>query len=465
MGETSSKIQAHPDETSTQLPSQPSEDAEPKPPGLPGCSPDDASGALCEVEGRSGGDKVVTGPLLSEEMKQKLFQDVLRTMSKSFHERLKRVGNMESILDSRDNAYEQERDSAPEFAQRMDGGIIAIEEMLKDSTSLFQDVIAKELFEAGKRAEEAGLRVETEELPKPLPIVPTPMAVVLTKPLSSLDNTIIDISGEALPCRFRLIDCAKLVHEETLQVIEYPDTQGIPYAVISYIWRGAIGPTAASFVKYGTFAVKGAEDGDPVSVDVLLHVCKAALLKNIPLLWLDRLCIIQTSRDDKVWQIQQMYRIYAECAECFILPGGTRRLVRLEEPTMWIHRGWTLQEAVAPRSASVVIHWEHGDGSFGNPEQRIGTSGSIEEIVPGQSAYIRLSSLVNASVAEDVEFRAVAPDTYRGRQVDVSIRIFGNDEEAGWRHAFALSAALKPVDDEVDPKATKKGQQFGGVLR
>ncbi|KAK7047283.1 hypothetical protein VNI00_006514 [Paramarasmius palmivorus] len=440
MGETSSKLRAEEDDQKTPLPSQlVKDDDEPNPQSHSGCSSDDAGKPSREVQGQPEDDKTVTRSLLSEEMKKKL----------------KRVGDMEDISESRDYTYQQARESAPEFAQRMDGGMIAIEGLFKDAASLFQGVIVKELYEAGVRAEDAGLRTSADRPPKPLPAVPVPTAIVLSKPLSSLQNTTIDLSGKASPCRFRLIDCAQLVHEEILQVIEYPDPQDIAYAAISYIWRGVIGPPALSFATNGTFAVKGAEDGDPVSIDVLLHACKAALLKDIPLLWLDRLCIIQTSRDDKVWQIQRMYRIYAECAECFILPGGTRRLVSLEEPTMWIHRGWTLQEAVAPRSASVVIQWEHGDGSFGNPKQRMGTSGVIEEIVPGQSAYILLTSLVNASIAENVEFRVAAPGTYTGRPVDVTIRIFGNDE-AGWRHAFVLSAALKPVDDKVDPNGDKK---------
>ncbi|KAK7032474.1 hypothetical protein VNI00_013034 [Paramarasmius palmivorus] len=40
---------------------------------------------------------------------------------------------------------------------------------------------------------------------------------------------------------------------------------------------------------------------------------------------------------------------------CVVLPGGIGRLVRLDEKTDWIHRGWTLQEALVPDKAIVLF--------------------------------------------------------------------------------------------------------------
>jgi len=334
--------------------------------------------------------------------------------------------------------------------------MVAIEGLLKDPISMFQDVIVKQLFEAGKRAEEAGTLPEEVDPPKPLPVFPQPDALVLKRSLSALNDSVLDFSDKATPCRFRFIDCVQFVNQQTLSVVEYMDISDICYAATSYIWRGVIGPPTAAMAEHGTFSVQGATDGDPISIDVLHHACKASLIKDIPLLWLDRLCIIQTNREDKAWQIQQMYHVYASCKECFVLPGGTRRLASLEEPTMWIHRGWTLQEAVAPRSAGILIGWEFGDAVFGSQQRRMGTTGSVEEVVPGQSAYIRLSSVINASVADDVEFRIPVADSYKGQLIDASIRVFGNNEEAGRRHAFALSEALRTSDPVKDPNGDKK---------
>lgn len=341
--------------------------------------------------------------------------------------------------------------------------MIAMEGLLHDPIQMFQDVIMKQLVEEGMRAREAGLLPDDESSTPSTPVAmecPESQAIVLSEPLSALSDAVVDISDDATPCRFRFIDCSELVHGCTLRVLEYSDLSAQSYATISYVWRGVIGPATAPMAKHGSFAVAGATDGDPISIDVLLHVCRACLIDKIPLIWLDRLGIIQTNREDKAWQIQRMYNVYALCTKCYVLPGGTRRLASIGEPTLWIHRGWTLQEAVAPKECSVVIQWEYDFGTFGNPRKPLGTSGSVEEIVSRESAQIRLSSLLKASVAENVEFRIRSPETWTGRKVDITIRIFGTDEEAGWRHAFALSAAMKPVDDAIDPQGAGKKTAF-----
>lgn len=57
--------------------------------------------------------------------------------------------------------------------------------------------------------------------------------------------------------------------------------------------------------------------------------------------------MIQSSKQDKVWQIERMYSIYIHSNPCLVLPGGLVRLASLDEPTTWIDRAWTLQEAAA----------------------------------------------------------------------------------------------------------------------
>ncbi|PBK63314.1 hypothetical protein ARMSODRAFT_1088617 [Armillaria solidipes] len=396
----------------------------------------------------------------------RLFAGILERVKENFHNGIQQAETV-----SRATIDVQESSSVPDYAHKMNGSVfmkhfatIAIEGMLGDFIQMFQDVVMKRLVEEGMRAKEAGLLPDDELSTPSTPVAmqcPEPQAVVLSVPFSALSDAVIDISENATPRRFRFIDCSELVHGCTLRVLEYSDLSAQSYATISYVWRGVIGPATASMAKYGSFAVAGAIDGDPISIDVLLHVCRACLLDKIPLIWLDRLGIIQTSREDKAWQIQRMYSVYASCTKCYVLPGGTRRLASIGEPTLWIHRGWTLQEAVAPKECSVVIQWECTSGRFGNPRKPLGTSGTVEEIVSGESAQIELSSLLKASVAENVEFRIPSgPGTWKGQKIDITIRIFGTDEEAGWRHAFALSAALTPVDEVVDPQCIKKKTAF-----
>lgn len=126
-------------------------------------------------------------------------------------------------------------------------------------------------------------------------------------------------------------------------------------------------------------------------MDVLYHVCMASLQKKAELLWLDTLCIIQQSSDDKAWQIQRMYGIYQACDPCLVLPGGLQRLVCVDEEMEWIQRGWTLQEVMAPDDPLVLFRWRRGPGFFIGPTPFIG---DLEEVVTGESALANIMDLL-----------------------------------------------------------------------
>ncbi|KAF9262744.1 hypothetical protein L218DRAFT_944998 [Marasmius fiardii PR-910] len=66
-----------------------------------------------------------------------------------------------------------------------------------------------------------------------------------------------------------------------------------------------------------------------------------------------------------------MYKIYESSMVCVILPGGIRRLVNLSEGTDWIHRGWTLQEALAPKKAMVLFHFLRSSFRGGDEVHRL----------------------------------------------------------------------------------------------
>ncbi|KAF7376343.1 HET-domain-containing protein [Mycena sanguinolenta] len=400
-------------------------------------------------EAASCQNTLTTEEAVYEERKKQMMADIIQQTRSNFQSALSRAGDL-----SRQSAQTEQSQgsSVPDSAHRLNGLMLASEGLLRDPVRMFQDMVVK-------LAEERAREQDTQEPSTPTTPtaihIPEPLGVAFLLPIPAISNATVDITSTATPLRYRFVDCSSLVHEHTLRVVEYDNLSDLPYATTSYIWRGITGPPPSSMARFGTFSVAGATDGDPISLDVLLHVARACLFDNIPLVWLDRLCIMQTNKEDKSWQIQKMYNIYASCGKCYILPGGTRRLASLEEPTMWIHRGWTLQEAVAPKKCSVVIQWAHPGGTFANPHQRLGTTGCIDEIVPGESSQVPLSSLLMASVAETVEFRVRCTESFRGRQVDIRIRIFGSDE-AGRRHAFALAAAMKPAGDSRDPRGVRK---------
>ncbi|KAK7684435.1 hypothetical protein QCA50_012382 [Cerrena zonata] len=184
--------------------------------------------------------------------------------------------------------------------------------------------------------------------------------LVFSKSLQDVAGTTLDLVQVFTPRRFRLVDCRHLIHENKLCIYEFKQFPTVPYAALSYVWRG--NPLAPDWTEEtGTFSVKGAEDGDPISLDILRSVSNALSLGRQfavgPFLWLDRLCILQTDKSDKGWQITHMYKLYRSCMVCVVLPGGIQRLVGLDEETGWIHRGWTLQESLAPEKVVVFFRY------------------------------------------------------------------------------------------------------------
>ncbi|KAG1742323.1 uncharacterized protein EDB91DRAFT_307069 [Suillus paluster] len=188
---------------------------------------------------------------------------------------------------------------------------------------------------------------------------------VYSTPLHSLRDTVLDISPSATPRRIRLLDCLQFLDHDILAIHEYPDIPSFPYTAISYVWKGLDVDPNHTDDKYGTFAVKGAENGDPISIDVLKHACTAAVQNGTGYIWLDRLCILQNDSDDKAWQIRQMYMIYKSCAVCIVLPGGVRRLAQFDEETTWIQRSWTLQEVMAQSNVMILYAWKYGKALSG----------------------------------------------------------------------------------------------------
>lgn len=203
-----------------------------------------------------------------------------------------------------------------------------------------------------------------------------------------------DITEHGTPRRYRLVDCRDFVHAQNLTLYEYSEFPHVPFAAVSYVWRGN---TPDPDFDGATFNVpipqaQGAEPGDPLGVDVLREACVASMACGATHLWLDRLCIMQMSEDDKKWQISHMFEMYRRCHICIVAPGGVQCLVRLDEETQWIHRGWTLQEAVAPPRVVVMFAWSLGPRRVCAGD----VHGEVQEITPFKTAMMSLSLIVNA---------------------------------------------------------------------
>ncbi|KAI9065252.1 hypothetical protein FKP32DRAFT_1665500 [Trametes sanguinea] len=264
---------------------------------------------------------------------------------------------------------------------------------------------------------EGRIRTPRAEIPSPRPEVLQcqPEQIYNTSP-QALDTAerLLDLSKTGTPCRIRLLDCQALANDDTLRIVEFSAFPDVPYAAISYPWRGI---AVDSDFRGQTFAVKGAEHADPVGTDALRHACAAASLRGCPFLWLDRLCIMQDNKEDKHWQIRYMYQVYKSCRLCIVLAGGLQRLVRLDEETSWIHRSWTLQEVLAPPNVAVLLDWKLGPGKGRSG----GTTASIDEVVANESVLAPLSLVLQACTTGTLSFAPQQPESTSTMMVEASI--------------------------------------------
>ncbi|KIJ32955.1 hypothetical protein M422DRAFT_783293 [Sphaerobolus stellatus SS14] len=292
--------------------------------------------------------------------------------------------------------------------------------------------------------------------------------VIFEMTLAEVRGKVLDMS-DVTPCRLRFIDCRAFIDDHILQIVEVTDLRAEAFSAISYVWKGNPPPSPSLDRKSdaGSFAVKGAEDGDMISIDVLRCACIASLLsdeedevdeengrqlsptrfpnprlRKARYIWLDRVCIMQTSKQDKNWQITQMFELYRRCTQCLVLPGGIQRLVPLDEETLWIHRAWTLQEALAPGSALALFAWKWGAGEISNPGGDRGIN--LQIVVPKLCAVSQLGALITACICGKLTFKRVIsgqkhPPVQKGKHGwIVPVKILG----AKTPNLVSLNAAL-----------------------
>lgn len=99
------------------------------------------------------------------------------------------------------------------------------------------------------------------------------------------------MTSTATPQRYHLLDCNTFIEQRVLQIDEFTNFPSVPYSAISYVWRGNGVEDARR-----AFSVEGARDADAISINVLEHAVVASVQLGAEYIWLDRLCIMQTSR-------------------------------------------------------------------------------------------------------------------------------------------------------------------------
>lgn len=251
---------------------------------------------------------------------------------------------------------------------------------------------------------------------------PNALTCILYIPLEDLPHKAVSFA-ETTKKRFRFIDARSLATRKSLRVLELNTLPKQRYVALSYVWRGSHAPgMEPPFL--GTMSIEGAVGADPISIDVLITICKCVATFGCELLWIDGICIIQNDEEDKSWQIQNMFNIYKHCKKCLVLPGGLSRLVSLTEPTSWIHRSWTLQEAVAPESSAVLFSWTMGDCIL-----QTNTPVSVSEVEPGKAAQANLYGLLTHSIKSESRIYKAPNFSYNDVVDTIGIRLLADDGE------------------------------------
>ncbi|RYP15646.1 hypothetical protein DL766_009358 [Monosporascus sp. MC13-8B] len=136
------------------------------------------------------------------------------------------------------------------------------------------------------------------------------------------------------------------------------------YAAISHVW--AASDDAARLARDADRPLHIQVDGPEPHAISWLGLVQAAVTAHAhrcDYLWLDLLCLDQLSAEDKGLQIRNMAAIYRHASMVAIMPGGVAAAQNFDQPSAWINRAWTFQEATLARRGYVLVNWSL-PGSF-----------------------------------------------------------------------------------------------------
>ncbi|CAN9425949.1 unnamed protein product [Alternaria alternata] len=230
-----------------------------------------------------------------------------------------------------------------------------------------------------------------------------------------------EVESVFAPPRLLRVTCL----QDEVHLVSMDVTKPVPYAALSYCWGGdQLSKTVKSNVEIVPRAIKDL----PHTIHDAILVTRQLKLEY---LWVDSMCIIQDSDEDKDALIGQMHKIFAcaqvtiaaskasRCTEGFLAPrcsapqfyaairgpleiqnGITRRVIlipsskRNVEPL--VTRAWSLQETLLSRRilsyGSQQLHWRCGvcerhDGGVLDSESSNWTSfQTLEERIMGKSS-------------------------------------------------------------------------------
>ncbi|KAH9892096.1 heterokaryon incompatibility protein-domain-containing protein [Xylariomycetidae sp. FL2044] len=168
----------------------------------------------------------------------------------------------------------------------------------------------------------------------------------------------------------KLIDAQHLLVAGELRLLDIVEPTDLTYAILSHTW-GRQGPDGLwgyedEEILFADVGVGDTRDKKSPAWDKIWHACRIALNHGLSYIWVDTCCINKESSAELNESINAMFSWYAQSDLCLAYLADLRRSPNPQpgsEPKSgsqdledelrccrWVHRGWTLQELIAPRN-------------------------------------------------------------------------------------------------------------------
>ena len=173
------------------------------------------------------------------------------------------------------------------------------------------------------------------------------------------------------------------------------------YAAISHSWSPSDEVQRLSWNASRPLDIEVGEVGHETIHQISWHglrqAAKAAQHLGCTFLWLDLVCLHQTSSADKKLQIKNMGHLYEKATAVIVMPGGVAAAQHAEHEAPWITRAWTLQEATLCTNVYVLILHDELDPNY---QQSMITVGGEYRItyIDGNLALSELRALLGSRV-------------------------------------------------------------------